>query len=105
MKRFALPCLALVAVLLMAQSVPPTYSRVENVVYYKNQAGKVGLYLSFELEPNHRYLFQATRNGVDFFDLFTEDTTGRINETYESFNVPDPGNGLWPRIVDLGSTQ
>lgn len=80
------------------------YSRVENVVYYTNGAGKLGLYLSFELEPNHRYQFQATRDGRNFFDLFLEDTTGRVNDTYESFNIPDPGNGIWPRVLDLGST-
>ncbi len=97
--------LGLVAMLVMAQSTPPRYSRVENVVYTVNpHTGAMGVYLSFELEPNHRYLFQGTRNGVDFFDLFTEDTTGRVNDTYESFNVEPCGSGIWPRIVDLGST-
>ncbi len=103
MKKLAL---LITCAALCVAAFTPTYSRVQNVVYYKNpQTGRLGLYLSFELEVNHRYLFQATRNGVDYFDLFTEDTTGRVNDTYESFNVPDPGNGLWPRIVDLGPTQ
>ncbi len=96
--------LGLVAVLVMAQSTPPRYSRVENVVYTVNpHTGALGVYLSFELEANHRYRFEGTRDGVNFFTLFTEDTTGRINDTYESFNV-EPCSGIWPRIVDLGPT-
>lgn len=110
-KRIAAVITLMFATILVAATITSTlfsdtkYSRVENVVYYKNPQGKIGLYLSFELEINHRYQFQFTRNGVDFFDAFIEDTTGRINETYESFNIPDPGNGLWPRIIDLGATQ
>ncbi len=102
--RLLAPLAIIAAVLLMAQSTPPRYSRVENVVYTVNpHTGALGIYLSFELEPNHRYAFQGTRDGVHFFDLFTEDTTGRVNDTYESFNV-EPCSGIWPRIVDLGST-
>lgn len=104
--RFAALALALVAVLVMAQSTPPRYSRVENIAYYTNpQTGRVGLYLSFELEIDHRYQFQGSRNGVDFFDLFIDDTTGRVNDTYESFNIGDPCNAIWPRVIDLGPTR
>jgi hypothetical protein len=78
------------------------YSRVENVVYYKNpQTGSLGLYLSFELSPDHVYQFQFTRDGVTFFDAFQVNTKGNTNDVYESFNV-SPCDGLWPRIIDLG---
>jgi hypothetical protein len=81
------------------------YSRVENVVYYKNpQTGALGLYLSFELSPDHVYQFQYTRDGVTFFDAFKVNTTGNTNDVYESFNV-SPCDGLWPRIIDLGVTE
>ncbi len=84
----------------------PTYSKVENIVYYRNpQTGRLGLYLSFELAQDHRYQFQWTRDGVTFFDAFVVDTTGNANEVYESFNIPDPCVGLWPRVLDLGPTQ
>jgi hypothetical protein len=109
MKRLHLPTLAvtviglLVTVLLMAQSTPPRYSRVENVVYFTNPlTGRLGLYLSFELESDHVYLFQWTRDGVTFSDGFRVDTKGIGHDTYESFNIPDPCHALWPRIVDLG---
>lgn len=103
--RFAVlaALIASIAVLVMAQSVPPKYSRVENVVYYKNpQTGRLGLYLSFELEPDHVYSFQYTRDGVTFFDAFQVNTKGATHETYESFNIGDPSQGIWPRILDLG---
>ena len=59
--RFTALGLALAAVLLVAQSTPPRYSAVSNVVYYKNPVtGGLGLYLSFELEENHRYQFQGS---------------------------------------------
>ncbi len=103
MKKLAL---LIACAALCVAAFTPTYSRVENVVYYKNpQTGRLGLYLSFELEPNHRYAFSYTRDGVTFIDAFVVDTTGNANEVYESFNVPDPGNGLWPRVLDLGPTQ
>jgi len=105
--RFAILAVLLtsVAVLVMAQSVPPKYSRVENIVYYKNpQTGRLGLYLSFELEKDHVYQFQYTRDGVTFFDAFQVNTKGNANDVYESFNIPNPGQGLWPRIVDLGAS-
>ena len=97
--------LAISAVFVMAQSVPPKYSRVDNVVYYKNpQTGRLGLYLSFELSPDHVYQFQYTRDGVTFFDAFQVNTKGNANDVYESFNVGDPARGIWPRIVDLGAS-
>jgi hypothetical protein len=108
MKRLHLPTFAvtvvalLATVLLMAQSTPPRYSRVENVVYYKNPVtGALALYLSFELAEDHVYQFQWTRDGVTFTDAFQVNTKGNTHEIYESFNI-DPCHGLWPRVIDLG---
>ena len=76
---------------------------LRGIVYYHNQfTGKLGLYVAYELEPNHVYRFDVTDDGVNFTTIKTTDTKGRTSDIYESFNVPNPCEGIWPRVIDLG---
>ena len=75
---------------------------LHGIVYYKNPvSGKLALYVSYELEPEHEYSFQITDDGVTFSEIFHKSMKGVTHEIYESFNVPDPCNGLWPRVLDV----
>ncbi len=79
---------------------------LDGLVYFKNPVtGKLALYISFELVPNHEYAVQVTDDGVTWSEAFYKSTKGQSNDVYYSFNV-DPcssgGNALWPRVIDLG---
>jgi len=75
---------------------------LHGIVYYKNPvSGKLALYVSYELEPEHEYSFQITDDGVTFSEIFHKSMKGVTHEIYESFNVPDPCNGIWPRVLDV----
>lgn len=120
MKKLHLPTVVVtviglaVTIFLMAQSSAPKliaqeedhrYSQLENIFYYKNAStGRIGINFIFELEPNHVYKWQATRDGVTYFDLFTENTAGRPGPVHEGYNIPDPCQALWPRLLDLGAS-
>jgi len=76
---------------------------LQGIVYYKHPTtGKLAIYVAYELRPNRLYRFDVTDDGVNFTTIVTRNTAGRTNDVYESFNVPDPCVGIWPRVVDLG---
>jgi hypothetical protein len=77
----------------------------KGVVFYKNPlSGGLAMYFAFELEPNHEYSWQITSDGVNWEEIQHLSTKGYTHEVYESFNIPDPCNGIWPRIIDLGAS-
>lgn len=86
------------------KSTPTTDERSDplaGIVYYKHPTtGKLALYVAYELEPFHTYSYQVTDDGVTWTEI-RKRTIG-ATEIYESFNVPDPCNGIWPRLIDLG---
>lgn len=93
------------AFILLADShnPPRRIDPLRGIVYYKHpRTGELSLYLAYELQANHTYSFQVTTDGVNFSELLRRTPTVY---TYESFNIPDPCSGLWPRVIDLGLTQ
>lgn len=93
---------------LLASPKPAAYEEksdpLDGIVYFKNPiTGKLALYISFELVPNHEYAVQVTDDGVAWSEAFYKSTKGMTNDVYYSFNV-DPCNGLWPRVIDLGES-
>lgn len=84
----------------------PTYEKhdpLSGIVYYRHPiTGKLALYVAYELEPNHLYRFDVTDDGVTWETIEVLSTRGNTSDIYESFNVPDPCAGIWPRVVDLG---
>jgi|SRR6185503_838654 len=78
---------------------------LDGIVYFRNPVtGKLALYISFELVPNHEYDVQVTEDGVNWSEPFRKSTKGALNDVYYSFNV-DPCAGLWPRVIDLGPSN
>lgn len=78
---------------------------LDGLVYFKNPiTGKLALYISFELIPNHEYAVQVTDDGVNWSEAFYKSTRGMSNDVYYSFNIDPCANGgaLWPRVIDLG---
>jgi len=98
--------LSLAAVFAVALS-PKQLVEVENpfagVVFYKNHvSGGLGMYFAFELQPDREYNYEVTTDGVHWEFVQHISMKGVTHEIYESFNIPDPCNGIWPRIIDLG---
>jgi hypothetical protein len=78
---------------------------LNGIVYYKNPVtGKLALYISFELEPNHEYDVQVTDDAVTWSEPFHISTKGNVNDVYYSFNVDPcaPGGSIWPRVINQG---
>ena len=106
-----LPLVAVIGALAFASPTKPLaptpaseekHDPLDGIVYFKNPVtGRLALYISFELEPNHEYAVQVTDDGVSWSEAFTKSTRGMTNDVYYSFNV-DPCGGLWPRVLDLG---
>ena len=77
---------------------------LNGIVYFKNPVtGKLALYISFELQPNHQYAVQVTDDGVTWSEAYIKSTKGAVNDVYLSYSV-DPCNGIWPRVIDLGAS-
>ena len=75
----------------------------KGAVFYKNPVtGNLALYFAFEFEPGHEYSVQVTTDGINWSEVEHVNMKGVTHEVYESFNVPDPCNGIWPRVIDLG---
>lgn len=75
---------------------------LKGLVYFANkQTGRLGLYLAYELEPNKQYAVEITTDGVTFEEVQRYDTTGRTQDIYLSWNIPEPAHGTWPRVRDV----
>ena len=79
-----------------------TSDPLSGLVYFANkQTGRLGLYVAYELEPDRQYAVDITTNGVNYEEIRRYDTTGRKEDIYLSWNIPDPGQGTWPRVRDI----
>lgn len=74
----------------------------KGVVFFKNPlTEKLALYFAFELQPEHEYSIQITTDGVNWVEIEHRSMKGISHEVYESWNVQDPCNGIWPRVLDV----
>jgi len=83
----------------------PVGNPFKGVVFFNNPITKrIGLYFAFELLPNREYEYEMTTDGITWEHIRHRSTKGMTQDIYESWNVPDPCNGLWPRIRDVGAS-
>jgi hypothetical protein len=87
----------------MSQHETERSDPLRGLVYFPHPTTKkLALYVAYEFQAGHTYRIDVTSDGVNYSTLTTKSVPAGAHEVYESFNVPDPGNGLWPRVIDLG---
>ena len=75
---------------------------LRGLVYFPHPTTKkLALYVAYEFQAGHTYRFDVTSDGVNYSTIETR-TIPADRNIYESWNIPDPGNGLWPSVIDLG---